>query len=55
MAAPHVAGVAALYKAAHPKADPGEIAEYLEQESTKDALTSLSPASPNKLLFTAGL
>ncbi|MFD7081003.1 S8 family peptidase [Streptomyces sp. NPDC002181] len=55
MAAPHVAGVAVLYKQAHPTAAPEEVAEYLEQESTKDVLKSLSPASPNKLLYTAGL
>ncbi|MFE9481122.1 S8 family peptidase [Streptomyces spororaveus] len=55
MAAPHVAGVAVLYKAAHPKADPGELYEFLEGESTKDVLTGINKASPNKLLFTAGL
>ncbi|MFD5511111.1 S8 family peptidase [Streptomyces sp. NPDC127051] len=55
MAAPHAAGVAVLYKQAHPTAAPEEIAAYLEQESTKDVLKSLSPASPNKLLYTAGL
>ncbi|MFF3680165.1 S8 family serine peptidase [Streptomyces sp. NPDC002120] len=55
MAAPHAAGVAVLYKQAHPSAAPEEIAEFLEQETTKDVLTKLSPASPNKLLFTAGL
>ncbi|KOV18056.1 MULTISPECIES: S8 family peptidase [Streptomyces] len=55
MAAPHVAGVAVLYKQAHPSAAPEEIAEFIEQESTKDGLSNLSPASPNKLLFTAGL
>ncbi|MFI5666971.1 S8 family peptidase [Streptomyces sp. NPDC051704] len=55
MAAPHVAGVAVLYKQAHPTAAPEEVAEYLEQESTKDVLKSLSPASPNKLLYTNGL
>ncbi|MFD8790467.1 S8 family peptidase [Streptomyces vinaceus] len=55
MAAPHVAGVAALYKQAHPTATPEDINEYLDQESTKDLLKNLSPASPDKLLFTAGL
>ncbi|WKD34032.1 S8 family peptidase [Streptomyces xanthophaeus] len=55
MAAPHAAGVAVLYKGKNPKATPEEIAEFLESESTKDVLSSLSPASPNKLLFTAGL
>ncbi|MER6202945.1 S8 family serine peptidase [Streptomyces sp. NPDC001586] len=55
MAAPHAAGVAVLYKQAHPSAAPEEIAEFLEQESTKDVLSKLSPASPNKLLFTTGL
>ncbi|WP_030718942.1 S8 family peptidase [Streptomyces sp. NRRL F-2580] len=55
MAAPHVAGVAVLYKQAHPSAAPEEIAQFIEQESTKDGLSELSPASPNKLLFTAGL
>ncbi|MFB7053882.1 S8 family peptidase [Streptomyces vinaceus] len=55
MAAPHVAGVAALYKQAHPTATPSEINEYLESESTKDILKKLSPSAPNKLLYTAGL
>ncbi|ROQ97338.1 subtilisin family serine protease [Streptomyces sp. 2132.2] len=55
MAAPHVAGVAVLYKQAHPTADPAELAEFLETESTKDVLTNISKASPNMLLFTAGL
>lgn len=55
MAAPHVAGVAVLYKQAHPTAAPDEIAEFLETESTKDVLTNISKASPNMLLFTAGL
>ncbi|WP_412077246.1 S8 family serine peptidase [Streptomyces xanthophaeus] len=55
MASPHVAGVAALYKEAHPSADPGEIAEFLDDQSTKDVLNSISRTSPNKLLFTGGL
>ncbi|MFE2876667.1 S8 family serine peptidase [Streptomyces roseus] len=55
MAAPHVAGVVALYKAAHPTALPGEIAEFLNAESTKDVVQNISKGSPNELLFTAGL
>ncbi|MEV0989876.1 S8 family peptidase [Streptomyces sp. NPDC049949] len=55
MASPHVAGVAALYKQAHPKADPAEIAEYLDDSSTKDVLSKVSKSSPNALLFTDGL
>ncbi|MFD9012856.1 S8 family peptidase [Streptomyces sp. NPDC059558] len=55
MAAPHATGVAVLYKAKNPTAEPEAIAEFLESETTKDVLKNLSPASPNKLLYTAGL
>lgn len=55
MAAPHVAGVAVLYKQANPNATPQDIAEYLDNESTKDVLNSISKTSPNRLLFTNGL
>ncbi len=55
MASPHVAGVAALYKAKNPDATPGEIADFLESESTKDVLNSVSKSSPNSLLFLGGL
>ncbi|MGR4882731.1 S8 family peptidase [Streptomyces sp. LARHCF249] len=55
MAAPHVAGVVALYKQAHPNELPADIANFLGEESTKDALTSVSKGTPNELLFTAGL
>ncbi|MFD0378458.1 S8 family peptidase [Streptomyces sp. NPDC127112] len=52
MASPHVAGVAALYKAAHPKADPAELNQFLDHTSTKDIITNIGAGSPNKLLFT---
>ncbi|MFJ8163548.1 S8 family peptidase [Streptomyces sp. NPDC096136] len=55
MAAPHVAGVAALYKAAHPTETAQQVGTWLYQTSTKDVLGNLSPGSPNSLLFTGGL
>ncbi|MGW7031706.1 S8 family serine peptidase [Streptomyces xanthophaeus] len=55
MASPHVAGVVALYKQENPKADPAEIAEYLEDATTKDVLSKISKSSPNNLLFTNAL
>ncbi|MFJ8842659.1 S8 family peptidase [Streptomyces cyaneofuscatus] len=55
MAAPHVAGVVALHKQAHPDDLPEAIAEFIDAESTKDVLTKVSKSSPNQLLYTAGL
>ncbi|TFE47727.1 S8 family peptidase [Streptomyces sp. ICN441] len=55
MAAPHVAGVAALYKAAHPAAGPQEVADWLIAQSTKNVVRSITRGSPNRLLFTGGL
>ncbi|MGP3687674.1 S8 family peptidase [Streptomyces sp. IBSNAI002] len=55
MAAPHVTGVAALYKAAHPNARPAEVANFLRNEATEDVVQNLSDNSPDKLLFTSGL
>ncbi|WP_411101558.1 S8 family peptidase [Streptomyces sp. cmx-4-9] len=55
MAAPHAAGVAVLYRAAHPGAGPQEVIEFLEAESTKDVLTGVGAGGPNRLLFTGGL
>ncbi|MFD9454937.1 S8 family serine peptidase [Streptomyces sp. NPDC059985] len=55
MAAPHVTGVAALYKSEHPNALPAEVTDFLDEVSTKDIVQNLSDDSPNKLLFTDGL
>ncbi|GHI88266.1 S8 family peptidase [Streptomyces xanthophaeus] len=55
MAAPHVAGVAALYKAKNPDATPGDVSEFLDTEATKDVLKSVSKTSPNVLLYLGGL
>ncbi|MFJ6482193.1 MULTISPECIES: S8 family peptidase [unclassified Streptomyces] len=55
MAAPHVTGVAALYKAANPTAAPQAVADFLKDRSTKDVLSGVSPLTPNRLLFTGGL
>ncbi|THA55784.1 S8 family peptidase [Streptomyces sp. A1136] len=55
MASPHVAGVAVLYKQAHPAATPAEITEFLTTGSSKDVLSSVGTGSPNELLFTNGL
>ncbi len=52
MAAPHVAGVAALYKAVHPSALPAAVTNFLDDWSTKDIVQNLSDNGPNKLLFT---
>ncbi|MEU2260397.1 S8 family peptidase [Streptomyces sp. NPDC019645] len=55
MAAPHAAGVAALYKAAHPAAGPQEVTDWVVGQSTKNVVKSITRGSPNRLLFTGGL
>ncbi|MGW0117198.1 S8 family peptidase [Streptomyces sp. NPDC003327] len=55
MASPHVAGVAALYLGAHPNATGADVADWLGNTSTKDAVKAVSPTSPNRLLYTGGL
>ncbi|MEU9234967.1 S8 family peptidase [Streptomyces subrutilus] len=55
MAAPHVAGVAALYKAKNPGATPEDVVAFLDEESAKDVLSSVGKGSPNQLLHTGGL
>lgn len=55
MAAPHVAGAAALLEERDPVITPPEIIRGLTDTSTKDVITSLGPDSPNRLLYTGGL
>jgi subtilisin family serine protease len=50
--APHVAGAAALYLAAHPTATPAIVAAYLLSTATLNTLSGLSVGSPNALLRT---
>ncbi len=52
MAAPHVAGVAALFLALHPSATPQEVADELLEMATLQTLSQVRPATPNRLLFT---
>ncbi|AYG82246.1 Extracellular serine proteinase [Streptomyces hundungensis] len=50
MAAPHVAGAAALYLAAHPKARPAQVAAALTAAATTGAVTRPGAGSPDRLL-----
>lgn len=54
MASPHAAGVALLYKAAHPDADALSVADALMGDATADVLHG-QHADPNRLLYTDGL
>ncbi|QOC23889.1 S8 family peptidase [Wenzhouxiangella sp. AB-CW3] len=51
MAAPHVAGVAALYLEEDPTLMPFEVAELLDLNATKGKLTGIRSGSPNHLLY----
>ncbi|MGW7329502.1 hypothetical protein ACWGIU_13100 [Streptomyces sp. NPDC054840] len=55
MATPHATGVSALYKSEHPSALSAEVADFLDEVSTKDIVQNLSDDGPNRLLFTNGL
>jgi subtilisin family serine protease len=52
MAAPHVAGVAALYLQTHTTATPAAVAAALTGNATTGAVTDAGTGSPNLLLFT---
>ncbi|WP_329172722.1 S8 family peptidase [Streptomyces sp. NBC_01477] len=55
MAAPHVAGTAALYAAEHPDATPAEVTAFLTRAATTGVLTGVHEGTPDRLLFTEGL
>jgi subtilisin family serine protease len=52
MAAPHVAGAAALYLQSHPDASPAQVQAALVAASTPDQVTNVSTRWPRRLLFT---
>lgn len=52
MAAPHVAGAAALYLAAYPSASPSTVRSAIYNKSTTNRLYSIGSGSPNRLLYT---
>jgi aqualysin 1 len=51
MAAPHVAGVAALYLEANPGASPSTVFNAIINGSTTGVLSSIGTGSPNRLLY----
>lgn len=51
MAAPHVAGVAALYLSAHPAALPADVEAVLKGAATAGVVTGAGSGSPNLLLY----
>ncbi|MET8788211.1 S8 family peptidase [Streptomyces sp. NPDC004589] len=53
MAAPHVAGAAALYLAKHPKATPAQVSRALVQQAVPGKVRNAGIGSPNRLLHVA--
>ncbi|WP_409469899.1 S8 family peptidase [Streptomyces sp. HC307] len=54
MAAPHVAGAAALYLAGNPTATPAQVSTALTSAATPNVVTSPGTGSPNRLLYVGG-
>jgi subtilisin family serine protease len=55
MAAPHVAGAAALYLAANPAATPAQVHTAVVNAATTGVVTSPGSGSPNRLLYVGAL
>lgn len=51
IAAPHVAGVVALYLQSHPSASPAAVRSALAGNSTAGVVSNAGQESPNRLLF----
>ena len=54
MAAPHVAGAAAIVLTAFPTHTPAQVLDLLVTDSTKNVVQEAGPDSPNRLLMIAG-
>ncbi|MDV6011596.1 S8 family serine peptidase [Haloechinothrix sp. LS1_15] len=52
MAAPHVAGAAALYLADNPQAAPSEVNGAITSQATEGVVSNPGPGSPNRLVYT---
>ncbi|HCT81049.1 MAG TPA: serine protease [Micromonosporaceae bacterium] len=52
MAAPHVAGAAALYLAGHPNATAQQVRDALVSKASSGKLSGIEAGSPNKLVYT---
>ncbi|MGD9482393.1 S8 family peptidase [Streptomyces sp. TRM70308] len=55
MAAPHAAGVAALYLDQNGQTPPRALASWLNRTASMDKVRDIGPGSPNRLLYTDGL
>lgn len=51
MAAPHVAGFAAIILQTNPGASPSSVSNYIKDYATSGVLSSIGSGSPNRLLF----
>ncbi|MFI8456976.1 S8 family peptidase [Kitasatospora sp. NPDC085464] len=54
MAAPHVAGAAALYLSAHPTATPAQVQDALIKAATPGKIGNAGTGTPNRLLYVGG-